>query len=49
MIRLNVTAEGFSEERFVKDILRPHLLQFNVYADVRRVLTSKKLKKRGGI
>lgn len=49
MIRLNITAEGFSEEKFVTDILRPHLLKFNVYAHVRKVLTSRKLKKRGGI
>lgn len=49
MIRLNITAEGFSEERFVSDVLRPHLLNFNVYADVRKILTNRKLKKRGGI
>jgi hypothetical protein len=49
MIRLNITAEGFSEERFVSDILRPHLLNFDVYAEVRKVLTSRKLHKRGGI
>jgi len=49
MIRLNITAEGFSEERFVSDILRPHLLNFNVYAEVRKVLTNRKLRKRGGI
>jgi hypothetical protein len=47
--RLNITAEGFSEERFVKDILYHHLLQFDIYTDVRKVLTSRKLKKRGGI
>jgi hypothetical protein len=49
MIRLNVTAEGFSEERFVADILRPHLLNFGIYTEVRKVLTNRKLKKRGGI
>lgn len=49
MIRLNITAEGFSEEKFVTDILRPHLLEFNIYAEVRKVLTNRKLKKRGGI
>ncbi len=49
MIRLNITAEGFSEERFVSDILRPYLLDFNIYTDVRKVLTNKKLRKRGGI
>ena len=49
MIRLNITAEGFSEERFVTDILRVHLLDFNIYTDVRKVLTNRKLRKRGGI
>ncbi len=49
MIRLNITAEGYSEERFVTDMLRPHLLNFNIYAEVRKVLSSRKLRKRGGI
>jgi hypothetical protein len=49
MIRLNITAEGFSEERFVTEMLRPHLLNFNVYVEVRKVLTNRKLRKRGGI
>ncbi|MEX8548677.1 MAG: hypothetical protein V5804_13850 [Mucilaginibacter sp.] len=49
LIRLNITSEGFSEERFVTDILRPHLLNFNVYVETRKVLTNRKLKKRGGI
>lgn len=49
MVRLNITAEGFSEERFVADVIRPHLLNFNVYTDVRKVLTNRKLRKRGGI
>ena len=49
MTRLNITVEGFSEERFVKDILYHHLLQFGIFADVRKVLTNRKLKKRGGI
>lgn len=49
MIRLNITAEGFTEERFVTDILRNHLLSYNVYVEVRKVLTNRKLKKRGGI
>ncbi|MGG9963553.1 DUF4276 family protein [Ferruginibacter sp. SUN106] len=49
MIRLNITAEGFSEERFVTDMLRPHLLNFNIYTEVRKVLTNRKLRKRGGI
>jgi len=49
MIRLNITAEGFSEERFISDILRPHLLEFGIYAESRKVLTNRKLRKRGGI
>jgi hypothetical protein len=49
LIRLNISAEGFSEERFVKDILCPHLIQFDIIVDVRKLLTNKKMKKRGGI
>ena len=49
MTRLNITAEGFAEERLVTDILRPHLLQFGIYTDVRKVITSRKLGVRGGI
>lgn len=49
MTRLNFTAEGFSEERFVRDVLAPHLVQFDVVVDVRKALTSRKLRKRGGI
>lgn len=49
MIRLNITAEGFSEERFVSDILREHLLNFGIYTEVRKALTNRKLRKRGGI
>ncbi|MCB0613736.1 MAG: DUF4276 family protein [Phaeodactylibacter sp.] len=50
-IRLNITAEGQTEERFVKEVLCPHLVAFRVSADVRRVLTSKdKIKSyRGGL
>ena len=49
MIRLNITAEGFSEELFVTTILRPHLWKFDISVEVRKVLTSRKLRKRGGI
>lgn len=49
MIRLNISAEGFSEEKFVTEILRPHLLNFNIYVEVRKILTNRKLQKRGGI
>ena len=50
MIRLNITAEGFSEERFVTDMLSPHLwVNFEIAVEVRKVLTNRKLRKRGGI
>ena len=49
MTRLNITAEGFSEERFATDLLRPHLFNFDIYVEVRKVLTNRKLRKRGGI
>ena len=48
-IRLNITAEGFSEERFVNDLLRPHLLNYGVYVEVRKVLSSGKKNLRGGM
>jgi len=49
--RLNITAEGQTEERFVKQTLSAHLGNFNISTDVRCVLTSKDKKKcyRGGL
>jgi len=41
MIRLHVTAEGQTEQAFVKNVLAPHLGSHGVYADSRCVLTSK--------
>ena len=41
MIRLHVTAEGQTEQEFVKTVLTPHLANCEVYADARCVLTSK--------
>ncbi len=41
-IRLNIIAEGQSEERFVKDILSNHLSVYNVGAFVRCVETRRK-------
>ena len=41
MIRLHVTVEGPTEQRFLKDVLSPHLAEHSVYADGRPVLTSK--------
>lgn len=41
MIRLHVTAEGQTEQAFVKSVLASHLSDHGVYADARCVLTSK--------
>ncbi len=53
MIRLHVTAEGQTEQSFVKNVLSPYLTSFNVFADARAVLTSKDKKAhieyRGGL
>lgn len=50
-IRLNVTAEGQTEERFVKHTLSEYLAEFNISTSVRCVLTSRDKKKeyRGGL
>ena len=40
-IRLHVTAEGITEERFVKEVLAPYLGERLVWTDARCVLTSK--------
>ncbi len=53
LIRLHITAEGQTEERFVKNTLAKHLGVFHVFADVRRVLTSRDKRQhkfyRGGL
>jgi len=53
MIRLHVTAEGQTEQRFVQTVLAPHLASFNVFTDARCVLTSRDKKAcreyRGGL
>ena len=41
MIRLHVTAEGQTEQSFVKSVLAPYLAVQDVFADARCVLTSK--------
>ena len=46
LVRLHVTAEGQTEERFVKRVLCPHLGHFSVATDVRCVLTSRDRKSR---
>lgn len=51
MKRLHITAEGQTEEAFVNKTLKQHLAQYEVFADVRCVLTSRKKGKtfRGGM
>jgi len=48
-IHLNITTEGQTEFRFVKDVLYKHLQPLGIYCNVRSVLTSKEYKKRGGM
>ena len=48
-IRLNITTEGQTELRFIKDVLFKHLQPYHIYCDYRSVLTSKEYRKRGGI
>lgn len=40
-IHLHIVAEGQTEQRFVKEVLAPHLAHYGVYADARCILTSK--------
>lgn len=51
MKRLHITVEGQTEEAFINKTLKQHLSQYEVYADVRCVLTSRKhnRKFRGGM
>lgn len=51
MIRLHITVEGKTEQKFVKDILANHLGNFNIITDARQVLTSSTAQKeyRGGL
>lgn len=41
MIRLHITAEGETEERFVNICLKHHLALYQVFCDVRKVLTKE--------
>lgn len=41
MKRLNITSEGYTEEKFVNELLRPHLLNFDVYVMTRKIRTSQ--------
>lgn len=51
MIRLNIIAEGKTEEVFAKRILTEHLAYAGVYVSVRRVQTGRKSGRiyRGGM
>lgn len=53
MIRMHVTAEGQTEQSFIKDVLASHLSKFHVFADARCVLTSRdkraSMEYRGGL
>lgn len=50
-IRLNITAEGQTEEKFVKQTIADYLGKFNISTNVRCVLTSKDKRQtyRGGL
>lgn len=48
-IRLNITSEGDTERRFVKDVLFHYLVDRNIFCEARNVLTSKEIKQRGGM
>ena len=51
MIRLHVTVEGKTEQKFVQQILEPHLASLNIATYSRRVLTSSTVNReyRGGL
>ena len=44
MIRLNIVAEGQTEQRFIERLIAPHLLRINVFVYCRCVRTSSKGK-----
>ena len=39
MINLNIIVEGSTEESFVKDVIKPYLLSFEIYVFARKILT----------
>lgn len=51
MIRLHVIAEGQTEQAFAREVLAPHLADFNIIVDARCIQTSNKHghKKSGGL
>lgn len=46
---LHILCEGQTEERFVKEVLSPHLQEFNIYTKPILLITSKKKNARGGM
>lgn len=52
-VRLHIVGEGQTEEGFVKSVLKPHLANMNIFADIRMVQTSRDRKtgriNRGGL
>jgi hypothetical protein len=46
-IRLHITVEGATEERFIRDFLSPYLGERGVWADARQVMTSR--NRRNGV
>lgn len=51
MIRLHAIVEGQTEETFVRDILGPHLMNYQISCDAQRITTSRTRNKsyRGGL
>ncbi len=48
-IRLYMTVEGHTEQRFAADLLTPHLAQFEIDVRPRLGITNRKLGRRGGV
>lgn len=46
---LNILCEGQTEEKFVKDVLKPYLKDRNIIAKTRLLCTSRKENKKGGL
>jgi hypothetical protein len=48
MKRLNILVEGTTEERFVNQIIYPHLINFNIITFVQKWFTNRSLGAKGG-
>lgn len=46
---LHILCEGQTEERFVKEVLSPYLLQFGIFTKPILLITSKKKNAKGGM